>query len=526
MHQRLAEDLEASGLFDAEWYLAVYPDVAGGPLSAWEHFLQFGLQEGRAPGADFSPTEYQAANPDVGNVGFPALEHYLRWGRQEGRLISRASAWPEARLPSGMPDWVGQAEEAATKVIPPAAGKRILYVLTIQSGGTPQTNQDLMQALEARAECLVLRCTGQELALYFFHSGAYIPLATHRLQEPVEPLPHVSAEYDNVVERWLAVYRVTLVHVRHLAWQGLGLILAANRLGLPVIFSFHDYYTVCPSVKLLDENLQFCGGRCTLSRGECTQELWAPQLMPALKHEGIYPWQQQFAGVLALCDGFVTTTKPVRDLVLEIFPSLNERPFEVIPHGRDFSELSMLAEPPDPEGPLRVLVPGFIALSKGGEVLLELAGHPLLTHVEWHVLGTLVGIQSRSLPSNVVVHGAYERDTFNTHVARIRPHLGAVLSLWPETWCHTLTELWSVGVPVLGFDIGAVGERLMTCEGGWQVRPLTAQAVATTLIFASQPQEWQRAVERVMYWQKSGQVSCAQMGEAYWQLYERALGVV
>ncbi|MBB3142619.1 glycosyltransferase [Halomonas organivorans] len=523
MHRQLADALEASGLFDAEWYRTTYPDIEDGPLSPWEHFLQHGLQEGRAPGPGFSPAEYLAANPDVSAAELPAMEHYLRWGRQEGRLLSRTLAWPEAPLPNGLPDWVGLDKESPATDVPPAEGERILYVLSIQSGGTPQTNQDLMRAVEARAECLVLRCTGQEMVLYLFHSGIYVRLATHRLQEPVEPLPHVSAEYDRVVERWLVAYRVTLVHVRHLAWQGLGLIATADRLGLPVVCSFHDYYAICPSVKLLDENQQFCGGRCTASRGECAQELWAPELMPALKHEGIYSWQQQFAGALALCHGFVTTTEAARDLVLEIFPALATRPFAVIPHGRDFTELATLAECPEPDGPLRVLVPGFIAVSKGSGVLLELAEHPELSHVEWHVLGTLAGTQAMPLPSNVIVHGPYARDTFAAHVASIRPHLGAVLSLWPETWCHTLTELWSVGVPVLGFDIGAVGERLAASGGGWRVSPLNAEAAAETLIRASQPQEWRCAAESVLHWQQDKQISTTQMAEAYWQLYQQVV---
>lgn len=521
MPRRFADDLKASGLFDAEWYRATYPDIDDSPLSPWEHFLRHGLQEGQAPGPDFHPAQYLAANPDVARAGVPALDHYLMWGWKEGRPLTQTAAWPEEPLPADLPAWA--TEESGITGVPPAEGQRILYVLSIQSGGTPQANQDLMRALAARAECLVLRCTGLEMVLYLFHDGIYVPLARHRLQAPIAPLPHASAEYDRVIEEWLAAYHISLVHVRHLAWQGLGLIAAADRLGVPVVCSFHDYYAVCPSVKLLDENQRFCAGRCTASRGECPQELWAPEQMPALKHENIYPWQQQFAGALALCDAFVTTTASARELMLSIFPALAERSFAVIPHGRDFAELATLAECPPPQGPLRVLLPGHLAVAKGSRVLLELAHYPGLEYVEWHVLGSLGEIPASSLPHNVVVHGAYARNTFAARVAGIRPHLGAVLSLWPETWCHTLTELWSVGVPVLGFDIGAVGERLTATEAGWPVSPLGAEAMAEALTLAAQPNEWHRAVGRVTHWQKEKQVSCAQMAEAYWQLYEQVV---
>lgn len=137
------------------------------------------------------------------------------------------------------------------------------------------------------------------------------------------------------------------------------------------------------------------------------------------------------------------------------------------------------------------------------------------------MLGTIDSALDWSWPGNVIVHGAYRRDEFQWHVARIRPHLGAVLSLWAETWCHTLTELWSAGVPVIGFNIGAVGERLSETGAGWAVQPLTAEAMAATLETAVQPDRWQEAQQHVRHWQQGGQRSIYQMAEDYWQFYQR-----
>lgn len=515
MTPALAERLAAVGLFDADWYRRTYADVAENGLSPWAHFLAHGWAEGRAPGPRFAPADYLAAHPDVAAAGVDALSHYLENGRREGRALAREPAWPEAPLPADLPAWVGASPP------PPGELPRLLFVISLHSGGTPQTNQDLMLALQPRAECLVLRCAEDELVLYLFHSGDHVPLERHRLAAPVPAVPHTSDEYDRVAAAWLRDYAVSLVHIRHLAWQGLGLIRVAKQLDLPVICSFHDYYAVCPSLKLLDEHQRYCGGRCTASGGECTAELWPQEALTPLKHDGVLAWQQRFAGALALCDALVTTTAAARALHGEIFPALAERPFEVIPHGRDFPQLSALAERPVVGEPLRVLLPGHVAVAKGARVLLELARLPALAHVEWHVLGTLEGELLAQLPANVVVHGPYRREAFAEEVAALRPHLGAVLSIWPETWCHTLTELWSVGVPVIGFDIGAVGERLAASGAGWPVSPLSAEAVAETLQHASRPEAWDHAARRVTHWQRHGQTRCAEMADAYWALYER-----
>lgn len=69
----------------------------------------------------------------------------------------------------------------------------------------------------------------------------------------------------------------------------------------------------------------------------------------------------------------------------------------------------------------------------------------------------------------LIIHEVYQRDDFAKHVKKIKPHIGAVLSIWNETWCHTLTELWSVGLPVIVTDFPTVSQRVLSSGGGWVV---------------------------------------------------------
>ena len=77
--------IASSGLFDAEWYLELYPDVANGGIDPLKHYVLHGAYEVRDPGPMFSAFKYHKANPDVTEAGIPALLHYLRNGRDEGR---------------------------------------------------------------------------------------------------------------------------------------------------------------------------------------------------------------------------------------------------------------------------------------------------------------------------------------------------------------------------------------------------------------------------------------------------------
>lgn len=80
--------IRESGVFDSEYYLEKYPDIAelgGDPIA---HYLKHGASEGRNPSAMFDTRYYLANNPDVKLLGVNPLVHFC------------ASGWKELRNPS------------------------------------------------------------------------------------------------------------------------------------------------------------------------------------------------------------------------------------------------------------------------------------------------------------------------------------------------------------------------------------------------------------------------------------------
>jgi len=98
---------------------------------------------------------------------------------------------------------------------------RVLYVISTLTGGTPQTNQDLMYALADNYECFVFRCDSKQLSLKHFINGVYTNIAEHQLSNPIEPLLHSNDEYDQVIASWLMEWSIDVVHIRHIAWHSL-----------------------------------------------------------------------------------------------------------------------------------------------------------------------------------------------------------------------------------------------------------------------------------------------------------------
>lgn len=84
--------------------------------------------------------------------------------------------------------------------------------------------------------------------------------------------------------------------------------------------------------------------------------------------------------------------------------------------------------------------------------------------LEIHILGNT---SLRYDHPRLIFHGKYARNDFANHVKRIQPHVGAIFSICNETWCHTLTELWSVGVPAIVLNFPTVARRVLDSGAGW-----------------------------------------------------------
>lgn len=83
-------------LFNRDWYLSNNPDiaaaVAAGLIDPEQHFVQFGMAEGRSPHPLFDADFYLQANPDVAaavqNGAISAAEHFFMFGMNEPCAIN------------------------------------------------------------------------------------------------------------------------------------------------------------------------------------------------------------------------------------------------------------------------------------------------------------------------------------------------------------------------------------------------------------------------------------------------------
>lgn len=107
--------LKQSELFDEQWYLQQYPDVAKLKMCPAAHYISYGWCLERNPSPRFSTRLYLEHNDDVAKARVNPLLHYLRQGKQEKRTIAPVPASPRITLPVPLPCTVpGQAATPAS----------------------------------------------------------------------------------------------------------------------------------------------------------------------------------------------------------------------------------------------------------------------------------------------------------------------------------------------------------------------------------------------------------------------------
>lgn len=349
--------------------------------------------------------------------------------------------------------------------------KGILYVLHDAGGGTSMTSVDLAARASKEYPTYLLRMGEQGWRFSRYFAGREIDLAAHSFARRWDATSGLGSERIDAMVAFLERYSVGVVHVRHLLGAGPELLMLVSGLGYRIVFSLHDFLTICPNIQLINNRNRYCGGRCNTDRGDCgAWKRFFPRL-PLMKNAFVYHWRLRTNRALRACDVLITTSDSAKAIVMENLPASRDRPFHVIPHGRDFPRRR---QPRPAANEFRLVTMGGINRAKGGGFLVKLMelARSEDVPIELHVFGPVESGVAVGLSRYAVLHGPYDRKHILDHIESVDPAAAILPSVWPETFCHTLTEAWAAGLPCFVSSLGALGDRVQEHGGGWTFDPV------------------------------------------------------
>lgn len=313
---------------------------------------------------------------------------------------------------------------------------------------------------------------GQRIALYR-SAGMDDPLRYWDLDYPIRATATAHAQYRAILAEIIADFGVEAILISSL----IGHALDALATGLPTVIVAHDYYPFCPAVII--QFGEVCS-QCDGSRLErCFAENDQNRFFRNVSAEEWLSLRRRFAGLAAAAPvHFVVPTPTVARHWQTLVPELCTKTFTVIPHGLDFAP-GRLATPPPGER-LRVVVLGSLALQKG-RALLEQVWPLIVGRVELLLIGCNEDGEHFRHQPGVTLIPRYEYEQLAAVLADFQPEVGLLLSVWPETFSYTLSELWLLGLPVVATNLGSFADRIEDGINGFRCEPQAA-AVAERLL--------------------------------------------
>jgi len=195
-------------------------------------------------------------------------------------------------------------------------------------GGTQLHVHDLVSSLKDKYNMFVVARDEDNLTVTAYIDDRIIPFefSVPRYREyPLISDKKICEFWNNI----LNAFRIDLIHIHHLYGISFDVIDVAKSCQIPVILTLHDFYFVCPTIKLLDTEGQICVGKD--SPEKCAQCL-AEQMKytPALQY--IQTWRKRCEKYLNMVQQVIVPSDSAKNVLCQYYPTLGDK-LMVIEHG-------------------------------------------------------------------------------------------------------------------------------------------------------------------------------------------------
>ncbi len=264
--------------------------------------------------------------------------------------------------------------------------------------------------------------------------------------------------------RTLKSARVTAVELHHMLGHHPEIRTLAATLGVPQTIIIHDYAAFCRRVNLLTRAEdsappRYCGepspAGCIACCEKHADELFDPLSVPDLLRRS--------AAELAAAHTVIAPSADAARRMARHFPGISP---QVTPWEDDAAAFPLQKPGPGPRR--RIAIIGGIGPSKGFDILLDCARDAAARNLplDFVVAGASADDAQLLETGRIFVTGAYAEGEATALITSLGADLAFLPSIWPETWCFTLTEAWRAGLYAVTFDLGAQAARIKATRRG------------------------------------------------------------
>lgn len=234
-----------------------------------------------------------------------------------------------------------------------------------------------------------------------------------------------------------------------------------------ILFLAHDFYCICPSFYLLDNNNTHCWFADIQKCDNCIKNnknnnQW-------VKWDGsITEWRRIWNHFLSNCDEIRTFSKNTKKYLNYYYKDLNPT---VIPHKVEYFDHVPEIQY---DNIVTIAIIGNFMFTKGSDIVCEMSDIINENNINARIVVIGRNLTTTS-PANISFYGEYKREQLPDILSEYNTDIIAITSIWPETFSYTTEEAITLGIPVACFNIGAPAERISKYQKGIIVEELDAK---------------------------------------------------
>jgi GT2 family glycosyltransferase len=241
----------------------------------------------------------------------------------------------------------------------------------------------------------------------------------------------------------------------------------------PIEYLLHDYYSVCPTVKLVDCEDKYCD----LPSEEICDTCLNCNEHVLYETKSIERWRASWNTFFNQCEKIIVFSDAAQSIFSNIYNE--QKNIDVVPHkAQQFLPVNLKSK--SPEDPITIATLGSISQEKGRDIIIAMS--EIAKKSEDKIKIVLIGILDVPIENkNVTITGPYDRDDIPRLVEKYEADIIFIPSIWPETFSYTTKEAISLDIPVASFDIGAQAGHLKKYGKGLVIDELTAIAAYSSI---------------------------------------------
>jgi len=400
-----------------------------------------------------------------------------------GVLRQKLDRWIEFAGPTDLPSWAHDATTFSQSEKPVT-----LHVTHSWGGGVEKWVESFIEADQAGVNfqlCSEGPQTGQgygQRFSLFLSIQKDTPVASWWLQPAIRSTASTHEQYRQMLQEILQRFGIGRVIVSSLVGHSLN----ALTTGLPTLQVLHDFYPLWPLLGIHPGPYLEHSPEAALESA-----LKEHALLPGFRDRDTNSWKslgQEWREIIS--DRRLQIAAPsqsVVELIRMLDPAWSDIDISLIPHG--LPELQGTADVlprQRNDGRLRLIIPGRIQQGKGKQLLLDAL--PALTEfAQIYLVGAGKEGEAFFGKSGVNVILQYRREELRDLLASIGPHVAGLLSVVPETFSYTLSEMQQLNIPVIATRLGSFAERIIDGETGWLIEPEPTSLVDRVRTLAAHP---------------------------------------